>query len=63
MDMTTFSTFFKTNYSQINDSADQTITLAQFTQAYIEYIEVTHKSSKKSDKQLSSIDNEGDTAQ
>ena len=46
MDLTAFSEFFKTNYSSLlSEEGDQTISLAQFTQAYIEYIEVTHKES------------------
>ena len=40
IDLTAFDEFFKANYSQIiNGSDDQTLTLAQFTQAYLEYIE------------------------
>ena len=60
MDLTAFNEFFKANYSSLlSAESDQTITLAQFTQAYIEYIEVTHKNDPKLSKEIVKDDSKG----
>ena len=42
IDFSEFEDFFHSNYSQLaNGGEDQTISLAQFTQVYLEYIEVS----------------------